>query len=96
MFVDTHCNKIRYYNSPGNMYFIARYLACSMATTKYCYFQDDDWMIKHLRSMYSNFLRFPNLIHTDTNADVYSSTNWKWCFFNDGNQGYLFIFFRRR
>ncbi|RGB23950.1 hypothetical protein C1646_773765 [Rhizophagus diaphanus] len=83
MFVDTHCNKIRYYNSPGNMYFIARYLACSMAATKYCYFQDDDWMIKHLRSMYSNFLRFPNLIHTDTNADVYSSTNWKWCFFDD-------------
>ncbi|CAI2170869.1 10585_t:CDS:2 [Funneliformis geosporum] len=83
MFVDTHCNKIRYYNSPGNMYFIARYLACSMATTKYCYFQDDDWINKYPRSMYSNFLRFPNLIHTDTNADVYSLTNWKWCFFNE-------------
>src|SRR5581483_2544012 len=98
MFVDAHCNKIRYYNSPGNMYFIARYLACSMTTTKYCYFQDDDWMIKHLRSMYSNFLRFPNLIHSDTNADVYSSTNWKWCFFNDGKVFkfsiyiYLFIY----
>ncbi|CAG8644601.1 9437_t:CDS:2 [Cetraspora pellucida] len=45
--------------------------------------QDDDWIIRHMRSIYANFLRFPNLIHTDTNADVYSLTNWKWCFFDD-------------
>ncbi|CAG8456292.1 3912_t:CDS:2 [Racocetra fulgida] len=65
------------------MHFIARYMACAMATTPYCYFQDDDWIIRNMRSMYANFLRFPNLIHTDTNADVYSLTNWKWCFFDD-------------
>ncbi|CAG8717752.1 27725_t:CDS:2 [Gigaspora margarita] len=83
MFTETQCSKIRYYNSPGNMHFIARYMACAMATTPYCYFQDDDWIIRHMRSIYANFLRFPNLIHTDTNADVYSLTNWKWCFFDD-------------
>jgi len=83
MFTDTHCGKLRYYNSPGNMHFIARYMACAMATTPYCYFQDDDWIIQHIRSMYANFLRFPHLVHTDTNADVYSLTNWRWCFFDD-------------
>ncbi|KAH8555979.1 hypothetical protein BGW37DRAFT_479329 [Umbelopsis sp. PMI_123] len=75
-------SKILIYNSPGNMHFIARYMACAMAQTPYCYFQDDDWIIQHLRSMYANFLRSPHLVHTDTNADVYSLTNWKWCFFN--------------
>ncbi|CAG8606516.1 9088_t:CDS:2 [Diversispora eburnea] len=83
IFSDTRCHKLRYYNSPGNMYFIARYMACAMATTPYCYFQDDDWVIHHMRSMYANFLRYPDLIHTDTNADAYSLTNWKWCFFDD-------------
>jgi hypothetical protein len=76
-------SKILIYNSPGNMHFIARYMACAMARTPYCYFQDDDWMIQHLRSMYANFLRFPHLVHTDTNADVYSLTNWKWCFYHN-------------
>jgi hypothetical protein len=64
------------------MHFVARYMACAMAQTPYCYFQDDDWIIQHLRSMYANFLRFPHLVHTDTNADVYSLTNWKWCFYD--------------
>jgi len=57
-----------------------------MATTEYCYFQDDDWIINHMRAFYANFLRFPHLVHTDTNADVYSLTNWKWCFFDDRKQ----------
>ena len=62
---------------------MARYLACAAASTPYCYFQDDDWIVRPLRSMYANFLRFPELIHTDTNAFVYTLTNWQWCFFND-------------
>jgi hypothetical protein len=59
-------------------------MACAMGTAPYCYFQDDDWIIPYLKSMYANFLRFPDLLHTDTNEDVYRLTNWRWCFFNDG------------
>ncbi|KAL1914982.1 uncharacterized protein VTP21DRAFT_7687 [Calcarisporiella thermophila] len=78
-----HCpSKVEVYNSPGNMLFIARYMACSMASTPYCFFQDDDWLVKNLRSMYANFLRSPHLVHTDTNERVYSAT-WRWCFFDD-------------
>ncbi|KAF9382243.1 hypothetical protein CPB97_007259 [Podila verticillata] len=77
------CPKVRVYNSPANLFFVARYMACAMASSPYCYFQDDDWMIHHLRAFYANFLRFPHLLHTDTRSDVWSMTNWQWCFFED-------------
>ncbi|KAG0041867.1 hypothetical protein BGZ83_001206 [Gryganskiella cystojenkinii] len=77
------CNKVRVFNSPSNMFFVARYMACAMASAPYCYFQDDDWKIFYLRSMYANFLRFPQFLHTDTNSDVWALTNWRWCFFED-------------
>ncbi|ORZ15420.1 hypothetical protein BCR41DRAFT_422220 [Lobosporangium transversale] len=78
-----NCPKVRVFNSPNNMFFVARYMACAMASSPYCYFQDDDWKIFYLRSMYANFLRFPQFLHTDTNSDVWSLTNWRWCFFED-------------
>ncbi|KAF9116482.1 hypothetical protein BGX27_002154 [Mortierella sp. AM989] len=78
-----NCQKVRVFNSPNNMFFVARYMACAMASSPYCYFQDDDWKIFYLRSMYANFLRFPQFLHTDTNSDVWSLTNWRWCFFED-------------
>ncbi|KAF9430670.1 hypothetical protein BGZ94_005100 [Podila epigama] len=78
-----NCSKVRVYNSPANLFFVARYMACAMASSPYCYFQDDDWHIHHLRSFYANFLRFPHLLHTDTRSDVWSMTNWQWCFFED-------------
>ncbi|KAL1925595.1 uncharacterized protein VTP21DRAFT_478 [Calcarisporiella thermophila] len=84
LFEESCPGRVSIFNSPGNMHFVARYMACAAASTPYCYFQDDDWIIRHLRSMYANFLRFPQFVHTDTNADVYSLTNWKWCFYNDG------------
>ncbi|KAG0368123.1 hypothetical protein BGZ54_002607 [Gamsiella multidivaricata] len=77
------CPKVRVFNSPSNMFFVARYMACAMASSPYCYFQDDDWKIFYLRAMYANFLRFPQFLHTDTNSDVWSLTNWRWCFFED-------------
>ncbi|KAG0001619.1 hypothetical protein BGZ65_003330 [Modicella reniformis] len=76
-----NCPKVRVYNSPDNLFFVARYMACAMASSPYCYFQDDDWKIFYLRSMYANFLRFPQFLHTDTNSDVWALTNWRWCFF---------------
>ena len=79
-----NCHKVRVFNSPNNMFFVARYMACAMASSPYCYFQDDDWKIHYLRSMYANFLRHPQFLHTDTNSDVWALTNWRWCFFEDG------------
>ncbi|KAG0311659.1 hypothetical protein BGZ97_011719 [Linnemannia gamsii] len=79
------CQKVRVFNSPNNMFFVARYMACAMASSPYCYFQDDDWKIHYLRSMYANFLRHPQFLHTDTNSDVWALTNWRWCFFEDGS-----------
>lgn len=78
-----NCPKVRVFNSPNNMFFVARYMACAMASSPYCYFQDDDWKIHYLRSMYANFLRHPQFLHTDTNSDVWALTNWRWCFFED-------------
>lgn len=89
------CPKVRVFNSPNNMFFVARYMACAMASSPYCYFQDDDWKIFYLRSMYANFLRFPQFLHTDTNSDVYALTNWRWCFFEDGKSFAKTHFLRR-
>ncbi|KIY73571.1 hypothetical protein CYLTODRAFT_416949 [Cylindrobasidium torrendii FP15055 ss-10] len=33
------------YNSPRNMYFEARFIACMQATTEWCFVQDDDYLI---------------------------------------------------
>ena len=49
----------------------------------YCYMQDDDWDNKYLRSLYSNFLRSPHLLHTTTNAFVHF-LSWSWTFFEPG------------
>lgn len=75
---------VKIYNSPKNLKFVARYLACSIGQGTYCYFQDDDWIVPYMRSFYANFLRYPYLIHTITNQWVYSLTNWKWKFSNKG------------
>lgn len=71
---------LRIYNFPQNRLFYARYELCLMATGKYCYFQDDDWENRHLRALYANFLRYPHLLHTDTNAFVHY-LSWGWTFF---------------
>ncbi|KAI8140967.1 hypothetical protein BJV82DRAFT_620264 [Fennellomyces sp. T-0311] len=77
-------SKIRLYNTHSNMYSAGRYLGCSLVDTPYCYFQDYPGT-RHRRSLYANFLRFPNLIHTETpDVRVYAQAKWRWCFFNDG------------
>ncbi|KAL1740839.1 hypothetical protein HDZ31DRAFT_46669 [Schizophyllum fasciatum] len=37
--------KLKIHNSPENLYFQARFLACSKATTEFCFIQDDDYMV---------------------------------------------------
>lgn len=81
---DLKAPKLLIYNSPGNLKFVARYVGCTMGSGRYCYFQDDDWIVAHLRSLYANFLRSPHLLHTDTNNYVYPLTNWQWTFVNPG------------
>ncbi|KAF9225549.1 hypothetical protein BS17DRAFT_751441 [Gyrodon lividus] len=46
-FSDAQCDtgKLRIENSPQNLYFYARFLACTKASTPYCFIQDDDYII---------------------------------------------------
>ncbi|KAF5352743.1 hypothetical protein D9756_005918 [Leucocoprinus leucothites] len=37
---------LKIYNSPKNIYFQARFLACARATTPYCFIQDDDYFVQ--------------------------------------------------
>ncbi|EJD03822.1 uncharacterized protein FOMMEDRAFT_83180 [Fomitiporia mediterranea MF3/22] len=48
IFKPTGCpsRKLRIYNSPSNMLFQARYLACIEAKTPYCFTQDDDYLVQ--------------------------------------------------
>ncbi|KAI0715028.1 hypothetical protein C8Q76DRAFT_729276 [Earliella scabrosa] len=39
-------SKLRIHNAPANLLFQARFLACAQAHTKYCFIQDDDYLIR--------------------------------------------------
>ncbi|KAH9471833.1 hypothetical protein Pst134EA_002467 [Puccinia striiformis f. sp. tritici] len=89
-FENTKCprHKLSIYNSPTNNYFFSRYLACSQSNSEYCYFQDDDCIVKPIRTMYTQFKALlPRLTSVVVQADpVYSVMyNWEWCF-NDPPQ----------
>ncbi|KAI6120677.1 hypothetical protein EDD16DRAFT_829426 [Pisolithus croceorrhizus] len=47
-FAGTGCPKakLRLHNSPRNLYFYARFLACVQAKTPFCFFQDDDYLVQ--------------------------------------------------
>ncbi|KAF9531946.1 hypothetical protein CPB83DRAFT_808097 [Crepidotus variabilis] len=47
-FPNTTCpqDKLRIINSPANLYFQARFMACAEVKTKYCFIQDDDYLIR--------------------------------------------------
>ncbi|KAJ7047551.1 hypothetical protein C8F04DRAFT_1059304 [Mycena alexandri] len=47
-FAKTNCSpqKLRIHNSPENLYFQARFIACANASTPYCFIQDDDYLVK--------------------------------------------------
>ncbi|KAJ3812394.1 hypothetical protein F5876DRAFT_87741 [Lentinula aff. lateritia] len=56
---NTLANRLQITNSPSNLYFQARFLACAEATTPFCFIQDDDYLvlpeiIQTLRSRFSN------------------------------------------
>ncbi|KAJ6516076.1 hypothetical protein C8R45DRAFT_796746, partial [Mycena sanguinolenta] len=45
-FAECTCPKLRIHNSPDNLYFQARFIACAEASTPYCFIQDDDYLVK--------------------------------------------------
>ncbi|KAJ7276211.1 hypothetical protein B0H12DRAFT_1084165 [Mycena haematopus] len=45
-FANCTCPKLRIHNSPENLYFQARFIACAEASTQYCFIQDDDYLVK--------------------------------------------------
>ncbi|KAH7910439.1 hypothetical protein BJ138DRAFT_1173146 [Hygrophoropsis aurantiaca] len=47
IFSNTTCSaaKLRIYNSPSNLYFQARFLACAKSQRPYCFLQDDDYLV---------------------------------------------------
>ncbi|KAH7886036.1 hypothetical protein F5I97DRAFT_1877220 [Phlebopus sp. FC_14] len=46
-FMHARCSKqkLKIYNSPENLYFQARFLACMQASTPFCFVQDDDYIV---------------------------------------------------
>ncbi|KAI5898188.1 uncharacterized protein SCHCODRAFT_02486599 [Schizophyllum commune H4-8] len=46
-FAFTGCptTKLKIHNSPENLYFQARFLACAQSTTEFCFIQDDDYIV---------------------------------------------------
>lgn len=76
-------SKLRIVNSPQNMFFLSRYLACASVSTQYCYFQDDDWIVHGLRSAYEVFKRDPEGAMVGLTDRIVSVLGgWEWCFFS--------------
>ncbi|KDQ63120.1 hypothetical protein JAAARDRAFT_202624 [Jaapia argillacea MUCL 33604] len=63
-FLGSGCSrkKLKIYNSPSNILFQARFLACSQANTPYCFIQDDDYLIRPevIDSLHHRFVEFAN------------------------------------
>lgn len=49
--------KLRIINSPSNVHDAGKHIACSLATYKHCYFNDDDWLNIYLDSLYTMYLQ---------------------------------------
>jgi hypothetical protein len=84
MFSSSRCptSKLQIYNSPQNLLFLARHLGCMQATTPYCYFQDDDWFVQPIRSLYAQFKRDPEgSIVVGTTKEMAIKYRSEWCFF---------------
>ncbi|KAG2160033.1 uncharacterized protein EDB93DRAFT_1261230, partial [Suillus bovinus] len=63
-FAKTGCpsEKLKIYNSPHNAYFQARYIACEQATTRFCFLQDDDYLVmpEIIRTLHARVLETPD------------------------------------
>ncbi|KAI9477803.1 MAG: hypothetical protein EXX96DRAFT_226602 [Benjaminiella poitrasii] len=76
-------NRLTVINAPVKMGVSARYHACRLSKTPYCYFQDVFVKDPQLRSIYANFLRSAHLIHGKSmNHQAFINSQWRYCFSN--------------
>lgn len=73
---------MRLYNPGDNLHDFSKQITCSLAKYDICYFQDDDWLNRYMDSLYTNFLRSPNLIHTNTMPIIHLEHR-RWQFQNE-------------
>jgi hypothetical protein len=88
-------NKLSIINAPAKMGSSARYHACRLSKTPYCFFQDIPSKKNQLqlRSTYSNFLRSPHLIHGESSDhSAFIDSQWRYCFANEGELGLGFMY----
>jgi hypothetical protein len=75
-------NIIRIINSKENFKDAAKYRACAEATTRGCFYVDDDWQVTHyIKSLISSFRSDPNLLHSVTDSYTFY-TNLVWSYFD--------------
>ncbi|RHZ90140.1 hypothetical protein Glove_7g7 [Diversispora epigaea] len=74
--------RLKIFNSDENLHDLSKYTTCAMAKYDYCYFQDDDWLNLYMDSIYTNFLRYPNLIHSNTMPIIHLEHR-RWMFSNN-------------
>lgn len=74
--------ELQVYNAAENLHDIAKYMSCSLAKYKHCYFQDDDWLNTHMDALYTNFLTSPSLLHTNTQPLI-QMEHRRWTFTNE-------------
>jgi len=80
---NNHSTKfIRVINSKENLKDEAKYRACAEATTRACFYADDDWNTSHyIKSLIASFRSDPNLLHSITDAYTFY-TNLIWSYFD--------------
>ncbi|KAH9816695.1 hypothetical protein DFH28DRAFT_1220280 [Melampsora americana] len=81
-FIQSECpnHQISIINSPSNLYFLSRYLACLQSSTEFCYFQDDDTIVTSIRSMYQQFKLNPQSIVVQSDPLYSVMYGHEWCF----------------
>ena len=74
---------IHIFNSKRNTKDEAKYRACAMATTRACFYVDDDWNASgYIKSLVASFRSDPNVLHAVTNAYTFY-TNLVWSYFDN-------------
>jgi hypothetical protein len=66
-----------------NLKSMARFTTCATAADNYCYFQDDNYINPFMDTLYTNFIRYPGLIHANAKPSHYE-TEMNWRFQNKG------------
>jgi hypothetical protein len=75
-------NVIRIINAKENLKDAAKYRACAEATTRGCFYVDDDWQVTHyIKSLISSFRSDPNVLHSVTDPYTFY-TNLVWSYFD--------------